>query len=181
MYSETYLEIAKLKVAEADAWEKVYGDSTPKCEHCGHELGVSEDAEEAYSNLCKETEDAVAELTKKLIEEGVHIVWTHFIAGESAGLSNYDLEDKVCEKFGDKVMGDSEHSWFVIFTTADVADEVYAYVQKEGGVGSGAQWETYGGHIGEASFNLEKDDNPMIDGLINTTQCREVLKTAKIS
>lgn len=168
---EILTELAQRLVHEADVWETVYGKNIP-------DGGVTQEAEDEYSQLVKEVEEFKNSCANKLISIG-YPVYTVMITGcsPSDGPGNYEVEDAVVLKFGDRVLPDSEHSQLFIMTTPADQDEVLAYVREVAGVG---KVYTYGGDVYDSEFHAYDEDTPHIAGLGNWSSARKFLEDNKI-
>jgi|SaaInlV_150m_DNA_3_1039698.scaffolds.fasta_scaffold159545_1 hypothetical protein len=79
--------------------------------------------------------------------------YTMLVSGCAAGdVCNYELGELVQNTFGDNVETDCESSCFYAYVTAEMADEVWAFVKVHGG--EGEMFSTYGAGDFMSEFNL---------------------------
>ena len=164
---EILIDLCERAVCERNLWTEVFGglrrlrDANPNdVDH--------------YQNLCEQNEAVRNKAIPELIDLG-YPVYTVMITGcsPSDGPSNYEVEDAVVKKFGDRVLPDSEHSQLFIMTTLADRDEVLAYVREVAGIGD---VRLYGGDVYKSEFSAYEDVTPVISGMGNWAAAKKFLE-----
>ncbi len=116
------LEIARRGVAEAEMWEKLFGESSSgePDPDLREQYRAKVAANEAYRNM----------VVKDLAGLG-HPVHTMTITGFNPGrMDHYTLDKRLQNRFGREVITDSESGQFWAYTTEAIADEALKYLYE---------------------------------------------------
>ena len=152
---EILVDLAQRLINEREMWENAFGNGEP-----------TEEATTAYRELCNNNEVVRTNAIPKLIALG-HKVYTIMISGTApTGVHHYELEGKVAERFGDRVLCDCESSIIWIMTTPEDQDEVLAYIRELAGSG---EVHYYDGAVEQAEVNAYPAVVAHINGLTGMT------------
>lgn len=161
-YKALKLELAKMKVAEADFWEAVHGDIGRKFEEIdpeGHEAASKE-----YSAYCRLVEAAEFNLASHPDSD----VLTLSYSGCDSVKDHYDIEDEIRKANMPGVMVDCEYSCFYAYVHPSVREEFEARLTAKFPT---LDWGVTDNMVGDSEYRCLT-----VPGLGNWTRAKEYVK-----